>query len=156
MKITIYCTLWVLISTLSLPLAGMHDHELRNRWRDKNSQLCPVCEKPLEQEPAPTNYITVYGKLLHAPCVQELLDCKEQPECPICLSEIQLEQDDVHVIDQCAHIFHTTCLFEWTRTQSNADLKPSCPECRAPITVLDFPDELRQPVTPFCRLCTIL
>lgn len=48
--------------------------------------------------------------------------------CSICLDAYQ-EDDKVHRIDECNHLFHSQCLFTWLKTHK------TCPLCRQLIDV---------------------
>eukprot|EP00916_Digyalum_oweni_P011037 GHVL01018363.1.p1 GENE.GHVL01018363.1~~GHVL01018363.1.p1 ORF type:complete len:521 (+),score=82.67 GHVL01018363.1:63-1625(+) len=58
-------------------------------------------------------------------CIQQhnIAALGENPECVICMSEIQL-QDRNKVLAPCDHLFHGACLEEWM------DVKMECPTCR--------------------------
>ena len=52
----------------------------------------------------------------------------EEKTCSICLEGIDLNTSDQHSLKQCGHLFHASCLLQWTLTANNGT---TCPECRS-------------------------
>ena len=65
-------------------------------------------------------------------------------ECTICIDDINLKDyerkkhSNKIVIPNCGHIYHTTCLNTWVRSQILNGQQPTCPTCRA--VICDIPD----------------
>jgi hypothetical protein len=65
-------------------------------------------------------------------------------ECTICIDNINLtdyekkKHSNKIVIPNCGHIFHTSCLNTWVRSQILNGQQPTCPTCRA--VICDIPD----------------
>jgi hypothetical protein len=45
--------------------------------------------------------------------------------CSICLTDLQQQENNTHIIPECGHSFHSNCLIEWLRIGDK-----SCPMCR--------------------------
>ena len=65
-------------------------------------------------------------------------------ECPICLSCISTEKDDIYTTKCCKKNLHNTCYTEWIK------IKPECPLCRAAQTsvIININEEVV--ITNFC------
>lgn len=50
--------------------------------------------------------------------------------CPICLEPYQ-DDDEVHQIESCQHLFHSQCLLSWCKGHN------TCPLCRHAVVVKD-------------------
>jgi len=57
-----------------------------------------------------------------------------QTECSICFEDFEDTPDQETIENTCQHKFHRACLQRWVNSTTN--LRPLCPLCKAPITVL--------------------
>jgi hypothetical protein len=57
-----------------------------------------------------------------------------QTECSICFETFEDTPDQEVIENTCHHQFHKNCLQRWVNSTTN--LRPLCPLCNAPITVL--------------------
>jgi hypothetical protein len=46
--------------------------------------------------------------------------------CTVCYTRFDEVQEDTHILSECGHKFHTSCIINWFRSDSNA----TCPLCR--------------------------
>ncbi|WOK98705.1 hypothetical protein Cni_G07417 [Canna indica] len=53
---------------------------------------------------------------------------KSSPDCAVCLRSFRVDED-LRLLPACFHAFHSNCVETWIRTS------PSCPLCRAPVTL---------------------
>ncbi|GAQ89724.1 mRNA-capping enzyme [Klebsormidium nitens] len=67
----------------------------------------------------------------------------EITECSIC--KLDFSREDVCVMTDCAHLFHTACLTKWLETGRS---KISCPNCRSEHLFLKKADAKPHPVEP--------
>ena len=51
----------------------------------------------------------------------------EGSECPICLEEMKVGEEEFYEVKVCGHVFHSVCLLGWLEN------KRSCPICRKEI-----------------------
>lgn len=101
-----------------------------------------------EQAPSPTHCVDVNGLLsgLTIEEKQSLLsslltnkvatkdDIQKVQQCPICISEIQVNQK-ISVLS-CNHLFHLDCLCQWLSTHTK-----ECPYCRTEILTTEMLEE---------------
>lgn len=54
------------------------------------------------------------------------------PECPICLTELEEDEDEVAVL-VCTHTFHRACVIDWVQKSAGQGIEATCPMCRGAI-----------------------
>jgi len=55
-----------------------------------------------------------------------------EEECPICLESLSIGRTNV---SKCGHVMHEECLKRLVRSNGASNALPSCPTCRAPLTI---------------------
>ena len=64
----------------------------------------------------------------------EKINKKEIMDCSICIESIELDKFKLTknklVFLNCGHVYHTTCLQSWVKSQIKQINKPDCPLCR--------------------------
>ena len=72
--------------------------------------------------------------------LQETRTLEDKTECSIC--KLEFASEDICVMTECAHLFHTSCLVKWLETGRS---KISCPNCRSEHLFLKKTDGPSQP-----------
>ena len=123
--VVLMCMIFIIRDTIYDPIYNY----FKKIWYEYKYKLESKKNETIVNGKLNKNFITSLNTNNH-----ERINKKEIMDCSICIESIELDKFKLTknklVFLNCGHVYHTTCLQSWVKSQIKQINKPDCPLCR--------------------------